>query len=302
MNQQQPQCMHDVLIITQQDQEQFIESLMQLNLIPRTQVCDACKRPMNLNADDRIDGFAFRCPHYLCRKYKSIRNGSLFEHCKYDLQTCLLLYAAWCDDYTPQQAASLLNISDTRGIRRFFSKIRDKAVEWYNNDLEENPLGSTGGTLQADETALGHAKYNRGKALKRHCNWLAGIVDTSTHRMAVEQVSDRTAKTLTTFIQASVQPNSTIHTDQWKGYDGLTDLNYQHHTVNHKKEYVHTCEDGTLVHTQNVEAKWRSLKLSLHHQSAMHRSRTGQYAQAYAARNNAGNTFPAFFQFIKIPQ
>ena len=48
--------------------------------------------------------------------------------------------------------------------------------------------------LQADETALGRAKYNRGKALKRHCNWLAGIFDTSTHRMAVEQVPNRLQK------------------------------------------------------------------------------------------------------------
>ena len=82
----------------------------------------------------------------------------------------------------------------------------------------------------------------------------------------------------------------------------MTDLNYQHYTVNHKEEYVHTCEDGRLVHTQNVEVGWRSLKLSLHGQSAMHRSRTEQYAQAYAAKNNAGKSFAAFFQFIKIPE
>src|SRR6185312_10833270 len=59
-------------------------------------------------------------------------------------------------------------------------------------------------------------------------------------------------------VRSTVEPGSTVYTDQHPGYKDLRDI-YDHATVNHAETYV----DGR-VHTNGIENFWSLLKRGLH--------------------------------------
>ena len=113
-------------------------------------------------------------------------------------------------------------------------------------------LGGPETIVQADEALLGRRKYNRGRRLTR--TWVLGIVD-STGRIRLEVCSRRDAATLQQLIRKYVRVGSTIHTDEWRAYRGLTQYGYVHATVNHSRQFV---SNG--VHTQRIESAWRWIR------------------------------------------
>lgn len=149
--------------------------------------------------------------------------------------------------------------------------------------------------VQMDESLLrGKAKYGRGRRLlgdiatnavagtddeldELHQNvhrnfgnriegpWIFGLVEChlvngsfKTGEVRLFHVLRRDAITLGTIIRDHVQPNSTIWSDDWRGYAGLNH-DFYHEVVNHSNEYV--TENG--VHSQNVERMWKQLKLKV---------------------------------------
>ena len=44
---------------------------------------------------------------------------------------------------------------------------------------------------------------------------------------------------------------STVHTDQWRAYNGLEKYGYTHFTVNHSKEFVNA-QVSTIYHNSNI--------------------------------------------------
>ncbi|VEN38309.1 unnamed protein product, partial [Callosobruchus maculatus] len=72
-------------------------------------------------------------------------------------------------------------------------------------------------------------------------------------------VPTRDSETLLSTIQQWVHPGTEIHTDCWRGYNGLAQHGYIHKTVNHSdEEHGFVGLDGT--HTQRIEATWRPAK------------------------------------------
>lgn len=61
-------------------------------------------------------------------------------------------------------------------------------------------------------------------------------------------------------IEKHVHPDSTIITDNWKGYARLNEHFRRHQTVNHSKNFI---QPKTGAHTQNIESNWRNLKQTL---------------------------------------
>ena len=73
-------------------------------------------------------------------------------------------------------------------------------------------------------------------------------------------VSDRSENTLIPLIQRWVAPGTTIHSDGWGAYNDLSALGFDHHQVNHSRNYV---DPQTGVTTNYVEAFWSRIKRRL---------------------------------------
>lgn len=293
-----PRSFLEVQRLTMLSDGQFFVWMTKAGIIHSAQTCE-CGNPMELHLkESNIDGAIWQCS--ICRRTRSIRHGTIFSYFKIPMKKCLLIYAAWLSLWSIDDTADNTEVDNKELISELFHRFRIMAIQWYDRDLEEYPLGSTGGIVQIDETATGKAKYNRGKSLKRDCNWILGAIDVATSRIAVMHVEDRTMETLSAFVKQNVVPNSTIYSDQWRGYNDLSSIGYNHQTVNHKIQFVNHMPNGVDVHTQKIEATWKVLKDYFKRVHAHHRAYTDEYAKVFAARHNIGNKFPLCFNFIKV--
>ena len=72
-------------------------------------------------------------------------------------------------------------------------------------------------------------------------------------------MSDCSAKTLQSIIRGKVSPESVIHSDGWRGYDGLVDVGYdKHFRINKTKHFAEKT-----VHINGIEAFWSFTKRRL---------------------------------------
>ena len=74
-----------------------------------------------------------------------------------------------------------------------------------------------------------------------------------------ELVTDCSKETLQAIIRGKVSPESIIHSDCWKGYDGLVDVGYdKHFRINKSKHFAEKS-----VHINGIEAFWSFTKRRL---------------------------------------
>jgi transposase-like protein len=84
-------------------------------------------------------------------------------------------------------------------------------------------------------------------------------------RMVTEVVPNAKLTTLGKVVLMTVQPRTTISTDEHKGYNLLADSEYEHGKVNHSRDEWAMTDPVTGVrhHTQHVESFWRLFKYSV---------------------------------------
>lgn len=70
-------------------------------------------------------------------------------------------------------------------------------------------------------------------------------------------VERRSRRHLIPLIVHHVRPGSSVISDEWRAYRVLSEIGYNHHTVNHSRWYV---DPQTGAHTQHLERAWRSYK------------------------------------------
>jgi transposase-like protein len=126
------------------------------------------------------------------------------------------------------------------------------------------------GECEADETFIGGLSKNMHKVRRKRV--IKGTGGTS--KTAVMGILKRTNKksrskvralvvpnvqrdTLTAEIRQTVAPGSTLYTDKWVGYRGLTG-DYQHEVIDHAVEYVRG-----QIHTNGIENFWSLLKRAI---------------------------------------
>ena len=115
--------------------------------------------------------------------------------------------------------------------------------------------------------------------------WVFGIVDTSfvPARGFMTVVPNRSAATLKPIIQHVVRPGTIIHSDEWRSYNNLKVLGFEHHTVNHSVNFV---EPVTGVHTQNIESYWAKNKRRCKNMKGIKREFLQDYLNEYMWRDN----------------
>ena len=153
----------------------------------------------------------------------------------------------------------------------------------------EIPLG---GAVEADETYVG-GKRSGGKRGRGAPNKtiVFGMLERGGDIMA-HVVPNVRKRTLQPLIAESVEPGSTVHTDELASYSGLDRAGYRHETVNHGLgEYV----SGD-SHVNGLEGFWARLKLSIHgthvHVSRKHLSKyVKEFEYRYNMRTNPDRMF-----------
>jgi len=89
------------------------------------------------------------------------------------------------------------------------------------------------GLVEVDETYVGGVKPGkRGRGAEGKTLVLIAVEDREElgfGRIRLRRAADASTESLNKFIQENIETGSTIRTDGWKGYSGLSNRGYQHH-------------------------------------------------------------------------
>ncbi len=148
-------------------------------------------------------------------------------------------------------------------INRFLQEIRTRILE--HCELQ-SPLK---GEIEVDESYFGarRVKGKRGRGAQGK-TIVFGIFKRN-GKVYTEIVPDCSRSTLQAVIRGKVNLESIIHTDGWRGYNGLVDLGYQKHfRVHHgKNEFVRG-----KTHINGIESFWGYAKTRLSHFRGIHKT------------------------------
>lgn len=115
------------------------------------------------------------------------------------------------------------------------------------------------GEAECDEAYFG-GKRLRGVPGKKgrgtHKQPVFGIFERN-GRVYTEIVLNCRKRTLQAIIRGRIDPEAVVHTDKWRGYDGLVDVGYgKHKRINHAKAYSY----GNGMHINGIENFWSFTK------------------------------------------
>lgn len=215
------------------------------------------------------DGKRYKCSK--CQRQYSVRVGSIFEDSKIPLQKW---FAAIYLITSHKKGISSLQLHRDIGVTQ--------KTAWYMLHRVRHSLGihtdaKLSGIVEADETFIGGKEANKhedkktprsqGRSVKTKIP-VAGAVQRGGEVRATV-VKNTKGKSLKKFLKENIEKGSTLHTDEWYGYNGLKRV-YDHFVINHnQKEYV-----NGHIHTNTIEGFWSLLKrgnLGIYHSmSAKH--------------------------------
>ena len=101
-------------------------------------------------------------------------------------------------------------------------------------------------------------------------------------------VEDRSAETLLPIIPEWCHEGTTIHSDGWPAYSGLSEMGFNHCVVVHEHHFV---DPATGVHTNNVENYWQRCKRKLKHMYGTNYSLLPSYLDEFMWNERFGRTF-----------
>jgi len=129
----------------------------------------------------------------------------------------------FCLDLTASDTARLTGVS-VRSVNDIYLRLRERLA--YECE-RRRPF--KGGEVEVDESYFGprrvRGKRGRGAARK---TIVFGIFKRD-GRVYTEIVPDCSKQTLLAVIRGKIKPEVVIHSDGWRGYDGLVDVGYEKH-------------------------------------------------------------------------
>ena len=136
-------------------------------------------------------------------------------------------------------------------VNKYTKQIRHRIVEICD---EMSPFS---GVVEVDESYFGarRVKGKRGRGAYGKTP-VFGILQRG-GKVYTEMVPDCAKKTLQGIIRGKVNPDSVIHSDTWRGYDGLVDVGYQKHfRIKHSQNEFALGKN----HNNGIESFWSFAK------------------------------------------
>lgn len=140
------------------------------------------------------------------------------------------------------------------------------------------------GTIEVDEIFLGgerSGKRGRGAEGKALVLIAAQAAERSIGRIRLKRVMDASGESLEPAVWEMVEPGSEVHTDGWRGYNGLAELGYAHKVIRKNP----TLGDNLLPLANRVAALLQRWLLGTH-QGAVAHSHLEYYLDEYTFRFN----------------
>ena len=238
----------------------------------------------NINLKTTHPQMPWRCRG--CRKYFSIRTGTVMESSKLPLSEWAEMAFEMSTELRSRPAKKIMSDYGHTYQTAWFMNHRLRKA--YENNVKG--IGKLRGKVQVDETAVGGKARNMSEDRKRRFKEAGGgtgfagkeiIVAAVDERgkIIVKRVEKRDKESLQGFVNENVEEGSTVVTDEVRAYRGL--VNRKHLAVNHSaNQYVR----GE-AHVNGVESFWSTFKHgiegSFYKVSPKHVER---YANEFAAR------------------
>ena len=242
---------------------------------PNGFICPACKAKSGWL--DRLHRWTCQG----CRRQTTITAGTIFEGTHLPLR--IWFRAAW--QVTSQKSgASALGMQRVLGLGSY-----ETAWSWLHKlrrAMVRPGRDRLSGTVEVDESFIGGVgsatgRDGAGKALVV----IAAEEDGSgIGRIRLGRVSDASSPSLHGFIQNTVAPGSTIHTDGWAPYQGLEKLGYAH-TVTRLKGKEKTAAVEMLPRVHRVASLLKRWLLGTH-QGAVGPNHLDYYLDEFTFRFN----------------
>lgn len=154
------------------------------------------------------------------------------------------------------------------------------------------------GHVEIDETFVG-GRMPRDEGFPRDNKTIVMGLKERGGRIVTEVIPDTSTKTLRPAVLMTVQPLTTVTTDEHHGYNLLSADKYDHHVVTHSKEEWVRWDDGVKHHVAHVESFWNLFKTSVKsthiHVSAQHMQ---LYLDEFTFRSNHREMGNAMFDLV----
>jgi transposase-like protein len=170
---------------------------------------------------------------------------------EYHVRRIVKLFAL---DISATNIAELTDLNrDT--VNRYLMAVRKRMAQACQREAK------LAGDIEVDESYFGASRV-RGKRGRGAGNkTLVFGMFKRDGNVYTEIVPDAKKATLQAVIRGKVDPDSVIHSDGWRGYDGLADVGYKEHVRITHSEDAFSDENGT--HINGIEAFWGSVKTRL---------------------------------------
>jgi transposase-like protein len=137
------------------------------------------------------------------------------------------------------------------------------------------------GKVEVDETYIGGKKQGKRGRGSENKTVVLGFVEREGRAKAIV-IPDVKAHTLLPAVEANINKDAMVYTDDLPSYDRLETMGFDHKTIAHSQKVYVTAGD---IHTNSVEGFWSQLKRSIdgtyHHVTPEHLQ---EYADEYSFR------------------
>ena len=164
---------------------------------------------------------------------------------RYKIKRIILCFS---EDVTASSASKILHINRST-VNAYYNEIREKILQ-YSLKEQEKELGE----FELDESYFGarRVRDKRGRGWKTP---VFGLLKRN-WKVFVTVVPNCSREELMPIVQGEILEGSTIHTDDWKAYDGLILNGYNHYRVFHSENKFARGKS----HVNDIECFWSYAK------------------------------------------